>query len=119
MVQTDDAGAHCAPHAEAPRGAAPSARPAAAPCAARPARPTRLQLLLVLLSRGWVSAADAYQALGTMTLAQRICELAADGVPIEREWRAGAQGTAQHRVYRLGCTLDEAREKLAAAQGGA
>lgn len=87
-----------------------------APGVAPPPRPTKVQLLLVLLSRGWVSPADAYQALGLMTLAQRICELAALGVPIEREWREGAEGSSSHRVYRLGCTLDEARQKLADAR---
>lgn len=75
----------------------------------KPARPTKARLLLVQLSRGWMTALDALQAVGLMTLPQRVHDFREAGILIDDQWhRPDGRGPTAVKQYRLAMPLDDA-----------
>ena len=64
-------------------------------------KPTKLQRLIKLLQRRWVSPQDALRHCGLMSLSQRVGVLRSRGVHIADKWVKDADGKPLFKAYRI------------------
>jgi predicted DNA-binding ArsR family transcriptional regulator len=62
---------------------------------------TKLQRLIQLLSKGWVSPQDALHHCGLMSLSQRIGTLRRRGMAIDDKWVEDSEGRKAFKAYRV------------------
>lgn len=64
-------------------------------------KPTKLQRLIKLMQRRWVSPQDALHHCGLMSLSQRVGVLRSRGVHIADKWVKDADGKPLFKAYRI------------------
>jgi hypothetical protein len=62
---------------------------------------TKLQRLVKLMARRWVSPIEALNHCGLMSLSQRVGTLRRRGVHIADKWVKDAEGRNLHKAYRI------------------
>lgn len=64
-------------------------------------KPTKLQRLIKLMQRRWVSPQDALRHCGLMSLSQRCGTLRSRGVNVASKWVKDASGRNAFKAYKI------------------